>query len=216
MHKKSFLSTILVSVAFFACSDESNAVSNENGTTPSEEHSSGNDSVDVGPFPVTGIIVDSRDGKQYNTSLVGNQIWMAENLKYEAADASCVNSDLEDCQKCGMIYTWKTAKNSCPEGWHLPSEDEFEILLTYMINTASSANDVYNFFLQNSGCTTDFWSSTEDASSGLMEEKAHGLSVSSKILFENPVEGVKKNWYGFVRVKDWRSRVRCLKDFVEE
>ena len=78
------------------------------------------------------------------------QTWMAENLNYETAEGSfCYGETTDDpktenCTKYGRLYTWDAAINNstaddngniqgiCPDGWHLPSETEFEKLITYL------------------------------------------------------------------------------------
>ena len=35
------------------------------------------------------------------------------------------------CAKYGRLYDWETAKNACPAGWHLPSDDEWTALTDY-------------------------------------------------------------------------------------
>jgi uncharacterized protein (TIGR02145 family) len=72
------------------------------------------------------IFIDDRNGKEYNTVNIGNQIWLAENLAYKA-DSGCWASSI--LTKTGYFYTWATAKHICPKGWHLPSKEEFEMLL---------------------------------------------------------------------------------------
>jgi len=36
-----------------------------------------------------------------------------------------------NCTKYGRLYDWKTALKVCPDGWHLPSNAEWEVLTTY-------------------------------------------------------------------------------------
>ena len=59
------------------------------------------------------------------------QTWMAENLNYETADGSyCYDNKAENCTKYGRLYTWAAAEKACPDGWHLPTLDEWKKLIT--------------------------------------------------------------------------------------
>ncbi len=76
---------------------------------------------------------DPRDGKVYKTVKIGNQVWMAENLNYDAGNGSwCYDKNSSNCDKYGRLYDWETAKRVAPAGWHLPSDEEWITLMTYL------------------------------------------------------------------------------------
>ena len=85
-----------------------------------------------------GSFVDERDGRTYRTVRIGDQVWMAENLDYGKMvpgkrDGLCVGEKwcFNDDESLGYggLYTWKVAMESCPKGWHVPTQKEWGSLV---------------------------------------------------------------------------------------
>ena len=80
-----------------------------------------------------GTFVDPRDGTEYKTCKIGNQIWLAENLKFELDSDDCLAYD-EDYQyfdKYGYLYCENGLEAAIPEDWHLPTQKEWETMVRF-------------------------------------------------------------------------------------
>jgi uncharacterized protein (TIGR02145 family) len=113
--------------------------------------------------PETSSFTDTRDGNVYKTVKIGNQVWMAENLRYKIDGSWCYENNESNCQKYGRLYEWEAAKKAYPSGWHLPTRDDWNVLVQYAggenivgkkLKTESGWNgtDNYGFSAVPGGC----------------------------------------------------------------
>jgi len=83
--------------------------------------------------PVHSHFTDERDGRIINTVEIGNQWWMSQNLMFQPSVGNYWVYDNERLTTTyGYLYDWKTANKVCPDGWHLPSDEDWEILIDYL------------------------------------------------------------------------------------
>lgn len=108
---------------------------------------------------IYGEFIDTRDNHKYETIKIGDQEWFAENFahlpfvcpsdsvncgvwvyNFSGTDISDAKETLE-YKKFGGLYSWETAKALAPEGWHLPSDEEWKELERYLGINESDINE---------------------------------------------------------------------------
>jgi len=89
-------------------------------------------------------------GETYNTVVIGSQTWFQRNLNYNVKGSVCYDNKETNCATYGKLYNWATAmaldascnlqecsdqidekhKGICPNGWHIPSDSDWDALMT--------------------------------------------------------------------------------------
>ncbi len=130
-------------------------------------------------------VVSDVDGNIYKTVKIGDQWWMAENLKttkYNNGDLIgttspatldisgesepkyqwAYNGNEANVNTYGRYYTWYALSDNrgvCPTGWHVPSDAEWTILANYLINNGNgyegSGVDIAKSLAGTSGWNAD-------------------------------------------------------------
>ena len=138
-----FICLFSCAVWFIACSDNSTSVDDaaekpvdtfDAAVCPAEGFNNYNE-------PNRGTFTDIRDGQVYKYTTIGTQVWMAENLKFDAPYSLCYERTEGFCEKFGKFYSLKEDGESygfwdqalldtiCPAGWHVPSIEEWNVLI---------------------------------------------------------------------------------------
>lgn len=165
-------------------------------------------SVRIGPG-VGPTIVDARDGQRYQTVKIGTQNWMAQNLNFQV-DSSWQyhGNDADSGRKYGRVYPWAAVMNLsdwcnrnfcqdqvqqpnhrgiCPDGWHVPSKEEWTVLFGYLHSGAVPAGAKLK---SNTG-----WG-----------DSANGTNASLFSAFPAGVRGWEGGWSGFGKyTKFWSA-----------
>ncbi len=131
-------------------------------------------------------------GKNYNTAIVGNTLWMAENLSLLVRDSWFYEDNAIHGARHGRLYTWQAAMETCPEGWRLPSVNDWEQL----IEIAGGENNAFTGLLP--GGTTGF----NALYSGYRSLKGDFLSLDRAADFWSSTEAGESNaWLFYIIFK---------------
>ena len=172
-----------------------------------------------------GSFTDTRDGQTYKWVKIGKQVWMAENLNYKIEDSYCYENKPANCLIYGRLYDGWDAKTVCPNGWHLPNIEEWEILKNYLDDRAGGKmkeKGESHWKHPNAGATNSSgftalpggmqYSGFEKLGSrGYWWSSTDGFETNSKrcrIIFSND----KLGFGPFSKSCD--LSVRCLRDFI--
>ncbi len=169
-------------------------------------------------------LVDSRDGTKYKILTVRHELegevyvertWMAENLNYKVEESSCYRNEKAYCRAYGRLYTFRGAKEACPEGWHVPTIDEWTLLFETFGGDQKAGpalqkggrsglnlllggfGDPGNVF-KNISISGNYWDSEKRSSntSGLVSLQKNSTEIYHSVI---------GNWH--------RNSCRCIKDY---
>ena len=198
-----------------------------------------------------GTVIDI-DGNVYQTIIIGGQEWMAENLKVThyrngeiipqlednndwgstISDSYCAYNNVEsNVEIYGRLYNWYAVidnKNIAPEGWHVPSDTEWQTLIDAFGGDNYAGGEMKevgtaHWSTPNTGATngsgftglpggqrwedgSDFYYMTERSYYWSTSEYA-GTQAWSRGLRFNSVETIRHPYY-----KGKGFSVRCVKD----
>lgn len=172
--KKTTMLPILfvVNLLLFSCSnrEDKNLILEQIPKNNSEKRGNVESKIEVEPWE----IVTDIDGNEYNTVKISKQIWMVNNLKTTNFNDSTPIPMITDVDEWADLFTsgfcWYDNEEAsfkpsygalyngfaastgklCPNGWHIPSNEEWIALTTYL-GSETEAGDR----LKESG--TNFW-----------------------------------------------------------
>lgn len=172
-------------------------------------------------------VKDARDKQVYRTVAIGGKTWIGDNMNFLTKESFCYRDSEDNCVAYGRLYTWEDAKTACPEGFRLPTHEDFESLWTaagadfnagYLIKTdygwkgGTDGNDSLKFGAMAAGNRFDdgtygnlekfafFWTS-DDKSDGIPAGSARVWYLTNKSMA-----------FAFTsKPKDFGFSVRCVK-----
>jgi uncharacterized protein (TIGR02145 family) len=180
--------------------------------------------------------VSDIDGNNYSTIMIGTQTWMAENLKtakYNNGDIIGTTTPADknisgesspkyqwayegnesSVAEYGRLYTWYTvtdARNICPTGWHMSSDEEWHALVLYLDPNAvlsSAESNMAGGKLKETG-TVHWWSPNQGATDETgFSARAGGFRASIGVFLFQKMDG---NWWSSSESSTIRAWARWI------
>jgi len=119
-------------------------------------------------IPCPGVPTVTYEGQTYNTIQIFSQCWLKENLNVGTMipgdqnatnngiiEKYCYNNEEDSCTIYGGLYHWDEMmqyetipgiRGICPEGWHVPMDEEWQILEGSVDSQYAIEDSVWNTF----------------------------------------------------------------------
>lgn len=109
-------------------------------------------------FLIYETMIDDRDMQEYKTIKIGDQVWMSENLNFDSGKGSWIyDNNISTAKTYGRLYQWKVAQDACPTGWHLPTTNDWRVLIE-----SQGGTEIAGKRMKTKG--TDFWGEQNEGS----------------------------------------------------
>jgi len=163
--------------------------------------------------------------KTYAVVTIGTQVWMAENLNYPTSSGSaCYQGVQTNCDQYGRLYDWASAKTVCPEGWRLPSKNDWATLATAVSEDNHKLKSAFGWIaVEGVTNTDDYGFNAKPAGNSTAPDSYAGLGMvavwwssteeNNDNAFRTSMDHTSKwIYYLYGYPKSHKSSVRCLKN----
>ena len=224
----SLLSTLLV-----ACTDDNSSAPDEPVDTFDAAVVCPAEGMNAYGEPNRGTFTDARDGQVYKYTTIGNQVWMAENLKFDAPYSVCYDKIEGFCDTFGRFYSLheggellglfdqELLVTVCPAGWHVPSMDEW----MQLANNMGGGGDAVSRLASSANFGEEYAQGTNDCDFNslpmgywLLDNSISGMYISS-IYWTSSTQSFQFSYASYFSIKGVsfgknqpKMAIRCIRN----
>ncbi len=170
------------------------------------------------------------DGNSYKTVVIGNQVWMKENLRttkfndntdiqniteprewarVTTSAYSWYGNDIANKDVYGALYNWHAVNSGklCPEGWRIPTDQDWQKLTDISGAAESGFSPVpggYRF--------GNYWYPGDFYEQGINGYWWSGTEYTDTHVWSRTVNNEKKKVYRSFFAKNYGFSIRCIKN----